>query len=1492
MTPPFQPAAFRDVGPCIPGHPALCRWLRDRLGLPRIFLGLVSILAALSGRADVGVIAWGSGNGTNMPTGLTNVVSVSAGSSHAVALRTDGTVVAWGIGVTGQTNVPPGLTNVIAVSCGGNHTLALRGDGSVVAWGANGSQQTNVPAGLSNVIAVAGGLNHSLALKADGTVTAWGLNTSGQATAPGGATNVVAISAGGNHSMALRGDGGLVVWGSNGSGQRTVPASLSNAVAIAVAAGQNHSVALRQDGTVVAWGSISSQQTSVPANLTNAVGITAGLNHSLALRSDGTLVAWGLTTSGQSTIPSGLTNVVAMAGGDAFSLALSGTLAPFLARPVLPHAIIFGFDKTLTAPAFGSRPLSYQWKRGGIDVPGATNAVFVLTNVASGDGAIYSVSVSNAFGTAASAEALLTVVPLIFDSHPQSQTVFRGATVNLGASIRSALPLSYQWQVDGSALAGVATNPLVFVDVGLARAGTYTLIANNDAGSVASLPGTLKVVPVAAWGDNTFGQTNVPSGLGDIVAVSGGTSHSIALQTDGRVVVWGSGSATNVPPGLTSVVAVAAGGSHSVAVRADGSVIAWGGGPATNVPAALSNVLTVAAGENHGIALRADGTVAAWGVNANGEAAVPSGLSNVVAIAAGGSNSLALRVDGTIAAWGAGPATNVPAGLGVIMALATGGGHGVAVRTNGTVVAWGDNSFGQTNVPAGLTNVVAVAAGGNHTLALRADGSWLGWGKGTNGQTNAVAGLTNVAAIAAGGNHSLAIPGGILPFLTRTIPGQTVPFGLGAKFTANFLASPPVLFQWQLNGTNLAGATAKTLVLTNLVLSQSGTYSVIVSNRFGTIASPGSVLNVVPLIFEKDLQSQTIFLGGSVFMSVSSQSVLPVTYQWRLSATNLPGVTGDSLTLTNLAYGQAGSYTVVASNGAGTVVSAKGVLAVVPLAAWGRNSNGTTTVPGGLSNVVAVAGGNTHTLALRSDGTVAAWGGGPATNVPAGLGNIMAIASGPHHVLALRTNGIVTAWGSNTFGQATVPPGLTNAAALACGDFHGLALKLDGSVVAWGLHTSGQTNVPATLSNVVALAAGRDFSIALRADGLPVAWGGNTWGQTNIPPGLSNVVAVAAAASRVLALRNDGTVSAWGQFAQADLDVSSGLSNVVALSVGEDCNLALRGDGMVVSWGDNSSGQTNVPSWVTRVGGIGSGSAHNLAAPAIGAPFVTTRLATRRAAPGDTVFFRVEANGEQPLRYQWRFKGLELPGRTNAILQLANIGLGDEGDYSVMVSNSLGVANVASGRLLVPKPVFQTVLDNNLVWSTGGTNVWFGTSAPTHDGLGAAQSGSITNSQETWLQTSVNGPGRLTFWRKISSEPDYDFLELYIDGVLQPGRISGEVDWQKQTNTIPAGTHTLRWRYQKDIADSGGADAAWLDEVVFTGLVPFQQAGEGGTSVSNGFFSVKLLGSAGSVLVLENSLNLVDWFPLRTNLVPAGGLEFSIPIGTNDQQFFRAWSEP
>src|SRR6185312_15398947 len=93
-----------------------------------------------------------------------NVVAIAGGNYHSLALRGDGTVVAWGDDSAGQTNVPPGLSNVVAVAAGGFHSMALKEDGTVVAWGDDTAGQSSVPVGLSNVVAISSGYFHSLAL--------------------------------------------------------------------------------------------------------------------------------------------------------------------------------------------------------------------------------------------------------------------------------------------------------------------------------------------------------------------------------------------------------------------------------------------------------------------------------------------------------------------------------------------------------------------------------------------------------------------------------------------------------------------------------------------------------------------------------------------------------------------------------------------------------------------------------------------------------------------------------------------------------------------------------------------------------------------------------------------------------------------------------------------------------------------------------------------------------------------------------------------------------------------------------------------------------------------------------------------------------------------------------------------------------------------------------------------------------------------------------
>jgi len=131
---------------------------------------------------------------------------------------------------------------VAAIVAAGNYSLALKSNGTVVAWGVNDSGQTNVPGGLNNVVAIAGNLGYCLALKNDGTVVAWGAAPS----VPGGLNGVIAIAAGEHHSLALKSNGTVQEWGSNQSGEGVVPAGLSGVTAIA--AGWNYSLALAAGG--------------------------------------------------------------------------------------------------------------------------------------------------------------------------------------------------------------------------------------------------------------------------------------------------------------------------------------------------------------------------------------------------------------------------------------------------------------------------------------------------------------------------------------------------------------------------------------------------------------------------------------------------------------------------------------------------------------------------------------------------------------------------------------------------------------------------------------------------------------------------------------------------------------------------------------------------------------------------------------------------------------------------------------------------------------------------------------------------------------------------------------------------------------------------------------------------------------------------------------------------------------------------------------------
>ena len=783
-------------------------WGDNSSGQSTVPAGLSNVVAIAAGesrtlalRSDGSVVAWGdNGNGaTAVPDGLSGVVAIAAGRSHSLALKSDGTVVAWGSDSDGETAVPTGLSNVVSIAAGYSHSLALKSDGTIVAWGASWTHATDVPSSLSNAVAIAAGAFHSLALKSDGTVLAWGFDSSGQTDAPQGLANVLAIAAGDFHNLALSSDGTILAWGDNSWAQSTVPPGLSNVTAIA--GGGMHSLALLS---------------SASANV-QVVIATSGLSDNVALTIDGNsysdqplVLSWtpgSLHTIGSSTpIASGSTVQYVFTGWNDHG-AITHTVSPIAATTFTasfkPQYLVTtvvnppaggsispapgfydspGSIQILAEPAPGYAFAGYSGALIGLQNPqylavGGPRTVtanfvpsiatdLVLTSQHAGaflqgqTNAVYLLRVSNVPGGAPSAGAVT-----VTENPPAGLTVTSMSGLGWNCTGNSC--------TRGDVLTGNSSYPAIVVRVAVGANAQPSLTnqatvsgggdsnaLNNSSSDVTTIASNGYAV---AWGKNDSGQSSVPAGLSNAVAVAGGASHSLALKSDGSVLAWGDNTyaQSNVPAGLSNVVAIAAGDVHSLALRSDGTVVAWGDSTfgQTAVPAGLSNVVAIAAGAGYSLALRSDGTVVAWGQKANSQLAPPASLSNVVAVATNGNTALALRNDGTVVAWGADDygQTDVPAGLSGAEAIAVAGLHSLALKSDGTVVSWGYDMGGPPFAPTGLSSVSAIAAGRYHGLALEGDGGVDAWGQNLYGEATVPAGLSKVGAIAAGGFHSIAI---------------------------------------------------------------------------------------------------------------------------------------------------------------------------------------------------------------------------------------------------------------------------------------------------------------------------------------------------------------------------------------------------------------------------------------------------------------------------------------------------------------------------------------------------------------------------------------------------------------------------------------------------------------------------------------------------------------------------------------------------------------
>ncbi len=991
--------------------------------------------------------------------------------------------------------------------------------------------------------------------------------------------------------------------------------------------------------------------------------------------------------------------------------------APSITVQPISQSVMPGSTVTFSVQANGSAPLSYQWFLNGNPVLGAVSSTLTLTGVQSANAGSYSVNVSNSAGTAKSSTAILTITgPPNITLQPQSQTLSVGSSLDITVQAAGTPPLQYQWFRNGVAIS-LATSSIYHVSsIRSTDAGSYSVNVSNGSGSVASTEAVITVIAPPTITTQPTGQN---------VNVGSSFALSVVAAGVGPLTYQWFHNGTAIPNGTAATFQVSAAqqadaGQYYVTVsNSAGSVTSLTVNVTVNVPIVAPVITTppatqtVTLGSSITLSVQVTGTAPLqfqWFRNGTPLQNGTASTFQIASAQATDAGNYAVNV-----ANAAGSVSSTPVFI--------------TVLTPPVITQQPQSKSAVSGSPASFT----VTSSGSTPLSYQ----WLKNGLSLPGQTAATLNIASTQ-LSDAGNYSVSISNAAgtttssiasltvtaaptSPSISNQPIGQAIASGTAINLSVTATGTAPLLYQWFRNGIPLANAQSATLQIPNAQATDSGSYSVSISNTAGSLVSAGAVVTVleVPQIVVQP-QSKSLTTDSPLSLAVTASGSPPLSYQWFKNAALLSGATGAILDLGAADAGESGNYYVRVSNGIGSTNSAVAVVTVTA-----------ALVPAGISVQPfdqIVASGKPLTLSVVATGSTPLqyqWFRNGVAIQNANADNFRI------DVPRTTDSAIYTVKVSNTAGTATSTP-----ATITVLDAPVITQQPQSKSVTVGM----ALNIGATVSGSTPLTYQwfKDDLLLPGATGATLDLGAAEFSEAGrYYVSVSNPIGSTNSATATV-LVTAAPVAAGISVQPLDQTLASGTSLILSVVATGSTPIQYQWlrNGVAIQNANANTFQidatktTDSALYTVKVSNS-AGSVTSAAAlvTILDPPIITQQPQTRSVTIGSPLSLAVAASGSAPLTYQWFKNDALLAGATSATLDLGTATSAAAGDYYVKITNPVASTNSTHASVMVTaapvpaaisvQPLDQTIASGTplILWvqATGSTPIqyqWFRNGVP------------------------------------------------------------------------------------------------------------------------------------------------------------------------------------